>query len=95
MNTPPPEILKAALIVVSWAAIWTRNSALNENVSRKQIYDLWEAVHEIPGLLTRWRPGAEEELLMYFRCYNEKWDSPKLRNRYEDEKQRYVNADQP
>ena len=93
MNTPPPHILKAALRVLWWSAVWTRNSTLGESVSRKQLNDMWEAIHEIPDLLTRWRPGAEEELLMYFACYDERWDSPKLRIFYENEKQRYNDAE--
>ena len=30
---------------------------------------------------------------MYFACYDERWDSPKLRIFYENEKQRYNDAD--
>ena len=59
-NTLAPEpILRAALRVVFVAAYTTRNWALNEDISRKQIYDLWEAIHEIPDLITRWRDDEE------------------------------------
>jgi hypothetical protein len=79
----PEPILRAALYVVHVAAYTTRNWTLGEEVSRKQINDLWEALHEVPSLVTRWRPDAETELLMYFDEYDRKWPSPRLRQRYE------------
>jgi len=79
---PPERILRAALEVLFVCAYTTRNWTLNDSISRKQINDLWEAVHAIPSLLTRWRPDAESELLMYFKSYDAKWPSPKLGARY-------------
>lgn len=79
----PEPILRAALRVVHVAAYTTRNWTLGEEVSRKQINDLWEAVHEVPSLVTRWGPGAESELLMYFDEYDHKWPDPGLRHIYE------------
>ena len=82
MELPPPKILKAALEVMFTCAYTTRNWTLDDSISRKQINDLWEAVHEIPSLLTRWRADAEAELLMYFDEYDSKWPSPALKGRY-------------
>jgi hypothetical protein len=76
----PEPILRAALAVLHVAAYTTRNWTLSEEVSRKQINDLWEAIHVIPDLIKRWR-GDEEclrELRMYFREYRERWPSPDL-----------------
>jgi hypothetical protein len=82
MSNPlaPEPILRAALRVVHVAAYTTRNWALTETVSRKQIYDLWEAIHEIPDLIKRWRGDDEslKELRMYLQEYDQRWDSPKL-----------------
>ena len=64
MEFPPERILKAALDVLFMCAVTTRNWTLDDSTSRKQINDLWEAVHEIPSLLTRWRSVAERELLL-------------------------------
>jgi hypothetical protein len=50
---------------------------------RQQVNDLWEAIHEIPSLVTRWRPDAERELLMYLDEYDHKWPSPRLREMYQ------------
>lgn len=79
----PEPVLRAALFVVHVAASTTRNWTLREEVPWKQVNDLWEALHEVPSLLTRWRPDAETELLMYFDEYDHKWPSPQLRQMYE------------
>jgi hypothetical protein len=79
----PEPILRAALRVVHVAAYTTRNWTLSDEVSRKQINDLWEALHEVPSLVTRWRPDAETELLRYFDEYDEKWPNPRLRQIYQ------------
>jgi hypothetical protein len=79
----PEPILRAALQVVHVAAYTTRNWTLTDKRSRQQIYDLWEALHVVPSLVTRWRPEAERELLMYFDEYDCKWPSPRLREMYE------------
>ncbi len=79
-NLAPEPVLRAALRVLHLAAYTTRNWGLSEDISRKQIYDLWEAIHEIPDLIKRWR-GDEEcmrELRMYLREYTERWGSPDL-----------------
>jgi hypothetical protein len=82
MELPPPSILKAALEVMFTCAYTTRNWTLDDSISRKQINDLWEAVHEIPSLLTRWRPDAEVELIRYLDEYAKRWPAPDLKARY-------------
>jgi hypothetical protein len=63
MKPMAPEItLRAALRVVPVAAYTTRNWTLHDDVTRKQVNDLWEAMHVVPDLLCRWREDAEEEL---------------------------------
>ena len=80
----PPHILFAAMKVVYCAAYTTRNWAMDDQISRKQIYDLWEAVHEIPDLLTRWRGAeSERELHLYLAEYAAKWKNPDLQGRYQ------------
>ena len=86
LKTPPAHILGAALRVLHVCGYTTRNWTIEEYVSREQINDVGEAIHPIPDLLGRWRPGAEEELLMYFGGYNEKWESPDLLVIYKQEK---------
>ncbi len=84
MNLIAPEpILRAAMRVLHVAAYTTRNWTCHDDASIKQINDLWEAIHEIPDLVCRWREGAEKELLMYLDEYDEQWTTPKLRAIYE------------
>ncbi len=76
----PEPILRAALRVLHVAGYTTRNWTLHDEVSRKQVNALWEAIHEIPDLLKRWQ-GDEEclrEVRMYLREYDERWTEPKL-----------------
>jgi|GEM_PF-5490789 len=81
----PPHILFAALKALHCAAYTTRNWCLDETISRKQIGDLWEVMHEVPDILTRWRgEETERELHMYLKVYTEKWKQPNLQAYYED-----------
>ncbi len=79
----PEPILRAALHVVYVAAYTTRNLTYADGWPRQQVYDLWEALHEVLSLVTRWRPDAERELLMYFDEYDRKWPAPRLREMYQ------------
>jgi len=76
----PEPILRASLHVLHFAAFTTRNWTRSDEISRKQIYDLWEAIHEIPDLIKRWRGDEEslKELRMYLKGYDQRWSSPKL-----------------
>ena len=81
----PEPTLRAALRVLHVAAYTTRNWTLSGDIPRKQINDLWEAIHEIPDLVKRWdRPAeCEAELKMYLREYDAKWRTPKLEEIFE------------
>ena len=82
----PEPILRASLRVLHVAAYTTRNLTLGkEVVPRQQINALWEAIHEIPDLIKRWRGDEEslQELKMYLQEYDQKWDSPKLETIYD------------
>jgi hypothetical protein len=81
----PEPILRAALRVLHMAAYTTRNWTLADEISRKQINALWEAVHEIPDLIRRWRGDEESlrELRMYLREYDQKWSFPKLEQAFD------------
>jgi hypothetical protein len=60
----------------------TRNWTLTEDVPRAQINALWDALHNVPDLLTRWHADADDELFTYFDEYNEQFAEPgaKLRS---------------
>ena len=76
----PEPILRASLRVLHVAAYTTRNWTMGEEISRKQINDLWEAIHEIPDRIKRWGRDEEclRELRMYLKEYDRRWSSPKL-----------------
>jgi hypothetical protein len=77
----PTEVLMAAMRVLHVAGYTTRNWTLpGSGVTTKQINDLWEAIHEVPDVLTRWDnpKEREEEIERYFREYDNKWGSPSL-----------------
>jgi hypothetical protein len=84
MSSPlaPEPILRAALRVLHDAGYTTRNWTLGEKevVPRQQVNALWEAIHEIPDLIKRWRGDEEslKELRMYLQEYDRRWDFPKL-----------------
>jgi hypothetical protein len=82
MALPSEQVLRGALRVLFVAGVHTRSWTLTDDVSRKQVNDLWEALHEIPDLLTRWREESEPELLGYLREYNQTWDKPDLEAAY-------------
>jgi hypothetical protein len=79
-SVAPEPVLRAALRVLHVAGCTTRNWTLSEDVSRQQINGLWEAIHEIPDLLKRWRGDDESlrELRMYLQEYDQRWSSPNL-----------------
>jgi hypothetical protein len=83
----PEPILKASLQVLHVAAYTTRNWTLSDEISRKQINALWEAIHEIPDLIKRWGDDEESmrELRMYLHEYDQRWDSPKLEEIFDQE----------
>jgi hypothetical protein len=77
----PSTITIAALRVLHIAAFTTRNWTLpGSSVTLRQINDLWEAIHEVPDVLTRWDNSKEreEEIERYFREYDAKWGAPAL-----------------
>jgi hypothetical protein len=79
----PSDVMFATLKTLFCAAYTTRNWTLGEEVTRKQINDLWEALHNVPDLLTRWEGSqTEEEIVSYLREYSEKWKAPDLLERY-------------
>lgn len=84
MPLPPDDVLRGALHVLFIAGVYTRNWTLNDEVSRRQINDLWEALHEVPDLLTRWHDDSSQELERYLQEYKEKWDEPDLEAAYRD-----------
>jgi len=84
----PPDVMRGGLHVLHMAMIYTRHWALDEKVSRQQIYDLAEAVHNIPGALARWKADESEQQINWFlQRYVEKWKYPDLISIYRQGKE--------
>ncbi len=85
-NSLAPEPIRRAAVRVLHVAVETiRNWTLGEEVVPKpQIYALWEAIHELPDLVTRWH-GEESlrELRMYLQEYDRRWSFPKLEETFD------------
>lgn len=79
----PEHVLRGALHVLFLAACATRNSTIAAPVPQAQINALWEALHEIPALLIRWRDDAEPELLRYLHEYDRTFDDLHLHDAYQ------------
>ena len=79
----PEHVIRGALHVLFVAACATRNATIAEPVPRARINALWEAVHEIPAVLARWRDDAEAKLLRYLDEYDDRFDDLHLRAAYE------------
>jgi hypothetical protein len=80
---PPEHVVRGGLHVLFIAACATRNATTSGPVPWVRINALWEAVHEIPAVLVRWRDDAETELLRYLDEYDDQFDDLHLRAAYE------------
>jgi hypothetical protein len=89
-NLAPEDITRGALRVLYVAALTTRNWTLSDEISRKQLNDLWESLHEVPNLLMRWdgTPEMEKELESYFAEYTKKWKTPDFVSMYKQYKKK-------
>jgi hypothetical protein len=72
MPVAPEPFLSAYLAVLETATVAARNWAGGE-VSREQIADLMDAVHNIPRLLNRWEECDEPSLRSALKQYDRKW----------------------
>ncbi len=75
--TPVPDkVMSAALCTLHRAMVFCRNYSADKCAPQDLVYDLMDALHEVPDILRRW--GAYdnnvEKLKLYFGCFHhEKW----------------------
>lgn len=76
-SQPIPEAVhRAALHTLYWAMVFCRNFSLDPKANMAVVYDLMDALHEVPNILDRWgtHDNNVEKLRQYFRHFNhEKW----------------------
>ena len=75
MAIAPEPVLKATLKTLHWALICCRNWTIPNPalpvVPSSVIYDLMEAIHEVPDFLIHWERHDLDQLKMYLGCF--KW----------------------
>ena len=69
MAVAPEPYLSAGLDTVRRALICCRNWTLSESASVKQVNDLMEAIHEVPGMLLNWQPHSLDNLRTHLSCF--------------------------
>ena len=71
----PPAILDAALLTLHRALVHVRNRALSPDMNHHEIYDIAEALHEIPNFLSHWSRHDLSELRLHI-GYHEREPQP-------------------
>ena len=86
MNAPD-DIVEAVLETMKLTMIYCRNYSLNEDADIKQLNELMEAVHEIPGITLRWKSDSLREIKLHLACFNhQKWEgAPDLVRYFENQ----------
>jgi hypothetical protein len=75
----PEPIMRAALDTLHWATVCCRNWTIREGVSREQINDLMEAIHEVPVMLLEWERHGVADVRLHLACFKHKrWKEPSL-----------------
>jgi hypothetical protein len=70
MALAPDPILSAGLESLRFALICCRNWTLRDDVPIRQVNELMEAIHEIPGMLANWEGHGIDELRTHFGCFD-------------------------
>ena len=74
MKLAPEPILHAVLYTVHRATVSCRNWSLSDDISREQINELMEAVHELPQIVRNWDSSSLDEIMTHLRCFEPaKW----------------------
>lgn len=76
MNIAPEPILKAGLMTLHWATVFGRNVACRSDASVKLLYELMDAIHEVPSILMHWNDESSfDMLIMHLSCFDqESWN---------------------
>jgi hypothetical protein len=76
-TSPVPEkVMSAALYTLYRAMVFCRNYSGDKSAPQDVVYDLMDALHEVPEILRRWGTydNNVEKLKLYFGCFHhDKW----------------------
>jgi len=66
----PDHVLKAAHWTLYWAMVFCRNCTAGKIADTRLVFELMEALHEVPEILNRWGGHNNVDILrMYFGCF--------------------------
>lgn len=72
MNIAPEPILKAGLMTLHWATVLCRNLACRPDAPVKMLYELMDAIHEVPSILMHWNEeNSLDMLVVHLSCFNQ------------------------
>ncbi len=80
MTEPTSDLRKRLLFILHRG--WVEARELAGLKKSEQLYDLAEALHEIPAYMTRWRAEDLEELRANLKTYCDKYPSSAKRYQY-------------
>ena len=65
----PDPIVRAVNDTVHWACDFCRNASLRGEADQRMVYELMEAVHEVPRLILKWDVSNIEEVRTHLSCF--------------------------
>ncbi len=77
----PDVVMDAALYTLYHAMVYCRNYSGDTGASQDVVYDLMDALHEVPQILRHWGTSNNnvEKLKQYFGCFqHERWTDKTL-----------------
>jgi len=80
MTEPNTEIKKRLLFILHLG--WVEARELARLKKAEQLYDLADALHPIPGYMSRWRPEYIEAIRFNLKTYCEKYPNAAKRFQY-------------
>ena len=89
----PDHIVEAALDTIKWAMVYCRNYTIDGAGETQQIYELMDALHDIPDQLYRWSDDGIDRIKFHLRCFDHtRWEgSPDLVSYFEGAGERTKN----
>ena len=55
--------------------MFCRNYCIDENANTKLVYEMMDAVHDIPDQVYRWSDDGVEQIRLHLACFNHtKWE---------------------
>lgn len=74
MDIAPDNILNAVLDTIHHATVCARNWTASDEFPRDAVFELMDALHELPQIIRRWSDHEIDDILMFLNCFDvQKW----------------------